>query len=189
MGGFLHTIRTLYFLFSRKQQVFFFILLGVTLGMILLVARVSNAVSYLSDSPETCMNCHVMTDAYATWQRGSHNRVAVCNDCHVPHSNMVSKMAFKGTDGMKHSYVFTFRKEPQVLRLSHTARPVVQLNCIRCHSTQLAMVRLAESSERTCWDCHNNIHGKVHSLSASPEVLRHRLPDAGLNLIKKGNDK
>ena len=48
-----------------------------------------------------------------------------------------------------------FHKEPQVLELSNTAKPVVQSNCIRCHSEQLAMVRLAGSSERTCWDCHS----------------------------------
>ena len=38
---------------------------GVAVGMALLVARLANATSYLSDSPETCINCHVMTDAYA----------------------------------------------------------------------------------------------------------------------------
>jgi len=179
-------IHNIYSSWSRSFQLFLFILLGVVLGLTLLTARISNAVSYLSDSPETCMNCHVMTDAYATWQRGSHSRAAVCNDCHVPHDNIVSKMAFKGADGTKHSYVFTLHKEPQVLHLSNTARPVVQSNCIRCHSEQLAMIRLAKSSERACWDCHNSIHGQVHGLSASPEVLRPGLPDAGFNLIKKG---
>jgi cytochrome c nitrite reductase small subunit len=89
-------------------------------------------------------------------------------------------MAFKSKDGMKHSYVFTLRKEPQVLQLSESAKPVVQANCLRCHSEQFEMIRLAEVSERACWDCHNNIHGSVQSLSASPEVLRPRLPDAGL---------
>lgn len=189
MGSFLNKIWNIYISFTRAQQIFLFGLLGVVFGMVLLVARISNAVSYLSDAPQTCMNCHVMTDAYATWQRGSHARVAVCNDCHVPHSNLVSKMAFKGMDGAKHSYVFTLRKEPQVLELSNTARPVVQANCVRCHSDQLAMVRLAASSERACWDCHHNIHGQIHGLSASPEVLRPGLPDAGLDWIKKGDKK
>lgn len=74
--------------------------------------RIANATSYLSDSPQTCINCHVMTDAYASWQRGSHGRVAVCVDCHVPHSNLVAKYAYKSRDGLKHSCVFTMRKEP-----------------------------------------------------------------------------
>lgn len=171
---------------SRRFQILLAVLVGLTVGMCLFVARVSNAVSYLSDSPNTCMNCHVMTDAYATWKRGSHARVAVCTDCHVPHQNIVAKYAFKGMDGMKHSYVFTARQEPQVLKLSQRAKPVVQANCIRCHSDQLAMIKLATSSEQSCWRCHQNIHGRVHSLSASPEVLRPGLPDAGLRRMKKG---
>jgi len=178
-------IRSIYSSWSRSLQIFLFILIGILLGMAFLTARVSRAFSYLSDSPETCMNCHVMTDAYASWQRGSHGRAAVCNDCHVPHSDIVSKYAFKGMDGTKHSYVFTFRKEPQVIELSNTAKLVVQSNCIRCHSEQLAMIRLAGTSERTCWQCHGDIHGRVHSLSASPAILRSRLPNAGLNLLKK----
>ena len=171
---------------SRSWQIAVCTSVGVVLGLALLLVRIANAVSYLSDSPDTCMNCHVMTDDYSSWKRGSHGRVTVCVDCHVPHSNMVAKAAFKGTDGLKHSYVFTMRREPQVLRLSDGAIPVVQSNCLRCHSDQLAMVRLAGSSERKCWDCHNNIHGSAKSLSSSPEVLRPQLPDAGLKWMKKG---
>ena len=170
----------------RRFQFILSLCVGAALGMLLFVGRISNAVSYLSDSPETCMNCHVMTDAYATWKRGSHARVASCTDCHVPHSNVIAKYAFKGMDGMKHSYVFTTRQEPQVLRLSHGARPVVQANCIRCHQDQIAMIRLSASSDQPCWRCHQGIHGHVHSLSASPEVLRPGLPDAGLHWMKKG---
>jgi len=108
-------------------------LVGIAVGVALLLARIADAASYLSDSPRTCMNCHVMTDAYTTWQRGSHARVALCTDCHVPHTNPVAAVAFKATDGLKHSYVFTTRTEPQVIKLSQRAVPVVQTNCLRCH--------------------------------------------------------
>lgn len=170
---------------SRKMQITICILFGLVIGVGVLVAQVGNAVSYLSDSPETCMNCHVMTDAYATWQRGSHAKVAVCIDCHVPHSNIVAKNLFKSMDGMKHSTVFTLHLEPQVLELSNAAVKAVQTNCLRCHSDQLAMIRLAGTSERTCWSCHTNTHGNVRSLSSSPHVLRPKLPDAGLDWMKK----
>ena len=169
---------------SYRMQLCMALAVGLAFGMALVVARISNMVSYFSDAPETCMNCHVMTDAYATWKRGSHAEAAVCNDCHVPQSNPIAKWAFKGKDGAKHSAVFTLRLEPQVLKLSHGAVPVIQANCLRCHSNQFAMVRLAEVSERQCWDCHSNIHGKVHSLSASPEVLRPKQPSAGLRRKK-----
>ena len=79
------------------------------------------------------MNCHVMTTQYLTWQHSSHARVATCNDCHVPHDNLVHKFAFKAQDGSWHATVFTMRWEPQVIRLSERAKPVVQANCRRCH--------------------------------------------------------
>jgi cytochrome c nitrite reductase small subunit len=170
----------------KAVQVGVYGLVGVAAGLALLLVRIANATSYLSDDPLTCINCHVMTDAYASWQRGSHGRVAICIDCHVPHNNIAAKYVYKARDGMKHSYVFTLRKEPQVLELSAPAVPVVQSNCVRCHHNQLAMVRLASSVERRCWDCHENIHGSVRSLSTSPSMLRPALPDAGLDWIKKG---
>jgi len=153
--------------------------LGVVLGLAVAVGRIANATSYLSDAPETCVNCHVMGDAYVSWQRGSHGKVARCVDCHVPHTNPLATLAFKAADGMKHSAVFTVGAEPQVLRLSAAAEPVVQANCVRCHAEALTMIRLAGSKERTCWDCHGTIHSDVHGLSASPRVLRPKLPDAG----------
>lgn len=171
----------------RIMSLSIYILVGIVIGITLLLARVSNFTSYFSDVPTTCINCHVMTDAYSSWERGSHGKVAVCTDCHLPHTNLVSKLAFKSKDGLQHSYVFTMRKEPQVLKLSSMARPIVQENCLRCHEEQIMMIRLAKSSERACWDCHQNIHGDVRSLSASPGVLRPGLPDAGLDWMKKGN--
>ena len=121
-----------------------------------------------------------MSDAYASWQRGSHGKTAVCVDCHIPHDNPIATLAFKGIDGMKHSYAFTVGAEPQVLRLSKGGVPVVQANCIRCHTNQFNMIRLADTKERKCWDCHSNVHGEVHGLSASPRPLRITPPSAGL---------
>ena len=168
----------------KAWQISIWVLLGASVGTALVLARVANATSYLSDDPKTCINCHVMTDAYASWQRGSHGRVAVCVDCHVPHDNPVAKYAYKAEDGLKHSYVFTMRQEPQVLELSERAVPVVRNNCVRCHADQLLMIRLPSALERRCWDCHNNIHGSVRSLSASPSVLRPGLPPAGIESLQ-----
>lgn len=126
---------------ARPWRIAVYALVGIAIGLAIVIARISNAASYLSDSPQTCMNCHVMTDDYVSCQRGSHGRVTVCIDCHVPHDNPVAKIAFKSTDGLKHSAVFTMRTEPQVLRLSTQAVPVVQANCVRCHADQLSMVR------------------------------------------------
>jgi cytochrome c nitrite reductase small subunit len=173
----------------RVWQGLIYALAGMVAGVGLVVVRISNAASYLSDSPQTCINCHVMTDAYASWYRGSHGRVTVCTDCHVPHDNIVAKYGFKAMDGTKHSAVFTLGTEPQVLELSAMAVPVVQKNCIRCHQQQLEMIRLAGSSERTCWDCHQTIHGPLRSLSASPPELRPQLPKAGFEFNPIGDTK
>jgi cytochrome c nitrite reductase small subunit len=130
-----------------------------------------------------------MTDVYASWQRGSHGRVTVCNDCHVPHDNTVAKYGFKAADGTKHSAIFTLGTQPQVLELLATAAPVVQKNCIRCHQQQLEMVRLSGSKEQPCWKCHQNIHGPLRSLSASPPQLRPELPKAGFEFNPIGDPK
>lgn len=162
-----------------------FSIAGAALGGVVLVFHISKADSYLRDNPEVCINCHVMNNAYATWRRGSHANVARCVDCHLPHVNPVAKLAFKAMDGARHSYVFTFRLEPQVLHLSRGAVPVIQENCLRCHADQLQMVRLAGTTERKCWDCHENIHGPVISLSGTPDARRPALPSAGLDWMKK----
>lgn len=169
---------------SRRWQVGLYVSVGVLIGVGVVMARATNALSHLADAPEACMNCHVMTNAYATWQRGSHGRDTVCVDCHLPHTNIVAKMAYKAMDGVKDTFIFNMRAERQVPRLSDRAAPVVQANCLRCHANQFAMIRLAGAAERKCWDCHTNIHGDARSLSASPHVIRPQQPDAGLDWMK-----
>ena len=153
------------------------ILGGILVGLFFLIAHVGNATSYLSDNPKACTNCHVMIPEYATWERGSHGRVTNCNDCHVPNDNVIRKFLFKASDGLRHSYMFTFRLEPQVIRIKEAGRLVVQENCIRCHSNLLHPISLRSISNKSiyenrddvCWDCHREVpHGKVHSLSSTP---------------------
>ena len=160
------------------------IALGVLAGLGLLIARLSNAVSYLSDEPQTCVNCHVMAPQFATWQHSSHKRVATCTDCHVPHDNVLRKYAFKAADGMRHAYVFTFRLEPQVIQIRDAGKEAVQENCIRCHTQQIGRVTVGtvtlEGSRHgrglLCWDCHRETpHGRVNSLASAPYARVPRL--------------
>jgi cytochrome c nitrite reductase small subunit len=154
-----------------------FIAVGTLFGLGGLAAYVGNATSYLSDDPRACMNCHVMAPQFATWERSSHARVTVCNDCHVPHDNVVRKYAFKAMDGTRHSFMFTFRMEPQVIRIHEAGASVVQQNCIRCHSHQVQNVKekfvtftgAEHGAGKLCWDCHRETpHGRVNSLSSVP---------------------
>jgi cytochrome c nitrite reductase small subunit len=156
--------------------------LGGVAGLGLAVARVSRATSYLSDAPETCINCHVMTPQYLSYRHSAHARVATCNDCHVPQDNFVRHYLFKARDGARHATIFTLRTEPQVIRLSAGAIPVVEQNCRRCHAEQVHAVSLAahERDDMRCWDCHRDVpHGTVRSLSARPTALRPHVSPLG----------
>ena len=172
------------------------ILLGILTGIVIHVLNISNAASYLSNDPTTCVNCHVMYPEYATWERGSHGRVATCNDCHVPQNNEVEKYLFKASDGLRHASMFTFRMEPQVIRIKEAGKNVVQENCIRCHANYLHPVSLRaigaksiyEESERLCWDCHRETpHGRVHSLSSAENIIRPELKPVVPDWIEKSN--
>jgi cytochrome c nitrite reductase small subunit len=158
-----------------------FLALGVALGAGVFVFHISRAASYLSDRPETCMNCHVMSTEYVSWQHSSHAETATCNDCHVPHDTMLRQYGFKAKDGLWHATVFTMRWEPQVIRLSQGAVPVVESNCRRCHEQVVEDVAVGRphGGDLRCWDCHRETpHGRVHSLAATPGVFQPRLPGA-----------
>lgn len=149
---------------------------GAILGLSFYAAIESKAISYLSDNPKTCANCHVMTPQYTTWRNSSHREVATCNDCHVPQDNVLKKYAFKAKDGFYHASVFTTRSEPEVIKMKEAGVEVVQQNCVRCHQDQVTDAKLDAQvdnhfnsrTERKCWECHQEVpHGSVHSLSST----------------------
>lgn len=158
-----------------------FILGGIIVGLGAYSVYMSRAYSYLSDDPAACINCHIITPYYQSWNHSAHAQWATCNDCHVPHNNIVSKYAFKAKDGLYHAAVFTAKAEPQVIRPRDESYGVIMNNCIRCH-TQLntefvktGMIEYCEVKEgkgKACWDCHSEVpHSKVSNLSASPNAI------------------
>jgi len=110
------------------------IILAIFLGMSFYAIYISKAGSYLSDNPQTCINCHIMVPQFATWNHSSHREIASCNDCHVPHHNIFAHYYFKAKDGLRHATMFMLRKEPQVIFIKEEGKEVVHQNCIRCHS-------------------------------------------------------
>jgi cytochrome c nitrite reductase small subunit len=162
------------------------VVLGIFFGLGCYVLYLSKAASYLSDAPETCVNCHVMAPQYATWNHSSHREVATCNDCHVPHDNVLNKYFFKAKDGLRHATLFALRKEPEVILILDEGKKVVHDNCVRCHSQQLTDPKLAaqvpthahSTQDRVCWECHREVpHGRVNSLSSVPHA-RVPLPES-----------
>ncbi len=159
----------------------FFIAGGLLAGIGAYAVYMSRAHSYLSDDPSACVNCHIMTPYYQSWNHSSHAQWANCNDCHVPHNNVVSKYAFKAMDGLYHAAVFTVNGEPQTIRPREASNNVIMENCIRCH-TQLntdfvktGMITYTEAKHgegKACWDCHTQVpHTKISSLSSSPNAI------------------
>ncbi|MEN8230839.1 MAG: cytochrome c nitrite reductase small subunit, partial [Bacteroidota bacterium] len=155
-------------------------LLACFVGLAAFLIHISRAPSYLSDDPKTCVNCHVMAPQYATYAHSSHREWTNCNDCHVPHHNVLSKYYFKAKDGLRHATMFTLRKEPQVIFIHEAGREVVQDNCVRCHSKLLTDSELLAKTElyqhqrmeRACWECHREVpHGRVNSLSSVPNPM------------------
>jgi len=180
------------------------ILLGAMAGLSLYAMVESKAISYLSDDPKTCVNCHVMTPQYTTWLKSSHREWATCNDCHVPQDNFFKKYAFKAKDGFYHASVFTTRGEPEVIRMKEAGVEVVQNNCIRCHEDQVTDARLSATveghkearTERKCWECHQEVpHGSVHSLSSVkyygkiPSEHQETVPEWLNNYLNNESDK
>ncbi len=149
-------------------------LLACIIGLGFFMIKEAKVVSYLSDDPQACVNCHVMTPVYNSWMHSSHREWAKCNDCHVPHNNIVNKYFFKAKDGLYHASVFTARAEPDVIEMKEASQKVVQNNCIRCHVQQVTQAKYdgwleghqENRTGRQCWSCHKQVpHGKIHGLS------------------------
>ncbi|WP_299109567.1 cytochrome c nitrite reductase small subunit [uncultured Tenacibaculum sp.] len=150
------------------------LLIGIVTGLGFFMAKEASLVSYMSDDPLACVNCHVMTPMYNSWMHSSHREQASCNDCHVPHDNVLNKYYFKAKDGLFHASVFTARAEPEVMFMREASQEVVQNNCIRCHMQQVTQVKYdgwlenhkENRTERKCWSCHQELpHGTVHGIS------------------------
>ena len=169
------------------------IALGIIVGIGIFLVHVSNAFSYLSDDSATCLNCHIMAPEYASWNRSSHREWASCNDCHVPHDNVLRTYWFKAKDGMRHATMFTLRLEPHAIMIKEEGKHAVQENCVRCHWDLVHNPHLGCGSgfwQRWCWESHREVpHGGTRSLSSVPNA---RVPTLGTILpewMRGDNDK
>lgn len=181
----------------QKWKIPVIVLMGMFVGTGVTAIYLSNAVSYLSDDPTACVNCHIMTPHFATWFHSSHRERATCNDCHVPHDNVFRKYYFKAQDGLRHASIFTVNAQPQVITIKEAGATVVQENCIRCHETQVNPVSSGNitfenhlhGEGHLCWDCHREVpHGRVRSEASTPYArvpsMNSAIPDWIKNLNK-----
>ncbi len=107
--------------------------MGIALGLGAFTFGYAKGYSYLTDDPAACANCHVMTEHFDAWNRSSHRAVAVCNDCHTPHS-FFGKYAIKAQNGFWHSFYFTTGNFPDPLRITPRNQRVTEGACRYCHA-------------------------------------------------------
>ncbi|WP_437578974.1 cytochrome c nitrite reductase small subunit [Sorangium sp. So ce887] len=118
--------------------------------------------SYLQNDPAACANCHIMNEQFAGWQRSSHRAVAVCNDCHAPHT-FLGKYATKASNGFWHSFGFTTGRFPDPIRIKPSNLRITEEACRGCHGD---VVHAIDSEHRgaprlSCVRCHESV-GHLH---------------------------
>lgn len=135
--------------------------LGIIFGLGTYTFVYARGFSYFSDDPKACLNCHVMRDPFDGLQHSSHRSVAVCNDCHTPHT-FPEKWLVKGLNGWNHSVAFTTGNFPDPIRIKELNARVAQQNCVECHQILVSQIHRSEpDQELSCVSCHGNVgHGR-----------------------------
>ena len=138
-------------------------LAGVAMGLGLFTFGYARGYSYLTNDPQACANCHIMSEHYAAWMKGSHHAVATCNDCHTPH-DMVGKYAVKARNGFWHSFYFTTGGYPDPLRITEGNRQVTERACRYCHDRITEAIDHAaqpggapQAEPLSCVRCHRHV--------------------------------
>jgi cytochrome c nitrite reductase small subunit len=156
-----------------KAWIFLGALLGAMIGIGVTTFHYAAGLSYLSNDPAACVNCHIMRDEYDAWRKGPHHAFATCNDCHVP-PHFPQKYIAKAMNGYHHSTGFTFQPsrpdEPGAKLVFHEPiqikagnSQVLQDNCLRCHGEFVHdIVRGSSWADGAirCVHCHRGVgHG------------------------------
>ena len=152
----------------RQSRQRLLVALSVTLGILLGVGgftfRYAEGLSYFSTDPRACVNCHIMRPQYDGWQKSSHHTVAVCIDCHLPHS-FFEKYLSKAENGWRHGKLFTTQRFHEPIELTPPASRILESNCVRCHEALVAGMRGHGGDGLPCLHCHANVgHGERAAL-------------------------
>jgi cytochrome c nitrite reductase small subunit len=138
------------------------VLLGLLAGIGGYTLLYAEGLSYMSDDPKVCANCHIMQPQYDSWQKASHHTVATCVACHLPHS-LIRKYLSKAENGYHHSKAFTFQDFHEPILIKEKSSRILQDNCLHCHGDlvheQIARAA-AVAGEVQCVHCHRSAgHG------------------------------
>ena len=136
--------------------------LSAAAGLAVVTLGEAEALSYLSEDPAACANCHIMYPERDAWQRASHAARASCADCHLPHAGLRKWMA-KADSGWRHAVGFTLQNFAEPIRTTPESDAHLEENCRRCHAALLPSTpELGDSAHRSdgCLHCHAQVgHG------------------------------
>ncbi len=152
----------------KKRTLTLAVILASALGLFAGVGSYTfyygHGLSYLSNDPKACVNCHIMREQYDGWLKSPHHAVATCNDCHTPH-NLIGKYVSKAQNGWAHSKGFTLQDfhEPIMIKPSNSA--ILQKNCVDCHQQIVDGINTHPGDPAKmldCVHCHREVgHGPV----------------------------
>ena len=102
-----------------------------------------------------------MNEQYDGWLKSSHHTIAVCNDCHTPHT-IVGKYTTKALNGFWHSYAFTLGSFPEPIQITERNFRVTEGACRDCHEDMVHAIQGTGPDESlSCVRCHRNV-GHLH---------------------------
>jgi cytochrome c nitrite reductase small subunit len=133
-------------------------LLGMAGGLGAFTFVYAKGSSYMTNDPKACANCHIMTEQYEGWIKGSHHAVAVCNDCHAPH-DFVGKYMTKARNGFWHSYYFTTQTFHEPIRIGARNLAITESACRDCHRDMVEAIAThpGPGGEASCVRCHPSV--------------------------------
>lgn len=138
------------------------LLVGIPLGLGSYTFWYAEGLSYFSNDPKACVNCHIMRDHYDGWLKASHHAMATCNDCHTPH-DFLGKYITKADNGFWHSKGFTLQDFHEPIRIKERNATVLQECCTDCHRGLVSEIISRGGPEvggAPCVHCHQAVgHG------------------------------
>ena len=138
--------------------------IGVLLGIGGFTFLYAEGLSYMSSDAKVCANCHIMQPQFDAWQKASHHNVAVCIDCHLPHS-FVRKYVAKAETGLHDSVAFTLQNFHEPIMMSPKGAAILQEACVGCHASLMH-----GKEDVSCVHCHRNVgHGPMTGMGRYQE--------------------
>ncbi len=152
-----------YPVFRRWLTLIPFMAVGVPLGLGIFTFNYGGGLSYFSNDPKSCANCHIMQSHFDSWQKSSHHSVATCNDCHLPHDSFLAKWLTKSDNGLFHSLAFTTGQFQEPIQIKPRNRRVTQQACLYCHQELVHSMLPATEDQGMldCIHCHYSV-GHAH---------------------------